>query len=425
MTHQHNEHSCQEYAELSRRQFLGRTTTIAAATASSPAWLPRVALARPAGSGTRDTFVSIFLRGGQDGLTAVAPYADPDYAPQRPTLAIAPPGMPDGAIDLDGFFGLMPAGAPLLTPYSGGHLLIAHAAGSPDPNLSHFDSQRFMEFAIPNMGGTSTISTGWLARYLDSVAPTGTGDLRALALTNVLPATLAGAPGTLPIPDPANFAFPGNAGTAAARRATIASMYTGADEPLGSSAVSSMATIDLLNAIDFAGYVPANGAVYPTTPFGQGLMSVAAMIKAGIDLEAAHLDLGAWDHHNNQGPLNGVMFTLMDEFSRALEAFYLDMQQDLDKFTLAAMTEFGRRIAENGSAGTDHGFGGVIYLLGGSVDGGRVLADWPGLVGGNGNLDVTTDYRDLLAEILVERMGATDLAAIFPNYTPTFKNVIV
>ncbi|MCP3920123.1 MAG: DUF1501 domain-containing protein [bacterium] len=149
-----------------------------------------------------------------------------------------------------------------------------------------------------------------------------------------------------------------------AQLAVVGAMYAQADEPLGSAAASALATIDILEMIDFAAYVPENGAVYPQTPFGQALRSVAAMIKANIDLEAAHLDLGGWDHHSGQGPFNGVMAQLLDEFSRSLEAFYLDMANHLDQFTLAAMTEFGRRIAENGSAGTDHGHGGVIWIMG-------------------------------------------------------------
>ncbi|MCP3918486.1 MAG: DUF1501 domain-containing protein [bacterium] len=421
----HGEHSCQEYAELSRRQFLGRTSTIAAATATSPAWLPQVALGRTPGGGSgRDTFISIFLRGGQDGLTVVAPYADPNYAPQRPTLAVPPPGAPGGAIDLDGFFGLAPAAAPLMTPYSAGHLLIAHAAGSPDANLSHFTSQFRMEVATPNQT-TSTIDTGWLARHLQVTPPVMPGTLRGIALSSLLPATLSGAPGSIPIPDPATFAFPGDPSTAADRRAIISNVYANADEPLGSAAESSLTTIDLLDSINFEGYVPANGAVYPETPFGQGLRSIAAMIKADIDLEAAHLDFEGWDHHADQGPVNGIMALLLDEFSRSLEAFYLDMSGDLDRFTLCAMTEFGRRIAENGSFGTDHGHGGVIWVMGGHVDGGRVYRNWPGLVGGNGSLEVTTDYRHILAEILTERMQNTDLVTVFPNFTPTPIDIIV
>ncbi|MCP3920044.1 MAG: DUF1501 domain-containing protein [bacterium] len=419
--------SCDEYAELSRRQFLGRTSQALAVTASSPAWLPRIALGKPAAAGAgpgRDTFISIFLRGGQDGLTAVPPYADPDYAVQRPTLAVPPPGAPGGALDLDGFFGLAPAAAPLMTPYAGGHLLIAHAAGSPDPNLSHFTSQVRMEFATPNMPASPT-TTGWLARHLSTTPPLGAGDLRGVAFSSTIPATFFGAPGTLPVADPADIGFAGDPATGAERRGVLASMYSMADEPLGSAAASTLATIDILQAIDIAGYVPENGAVYPATPFGQSLRAIAAMIKADIDLEAAHADLGDWDHHSAQGPVNGIMAQLLDEFSRTLEAFYLDMSSYLDRFTLAAMTEFGRRIAENGSQGTDHGHGGLIWVLGGHVDGGRVLANWPGLVGGNGNLDVTTDYRDLLAEILVERMQSTDLATVFPGYTPTFPGIIV
>lgn len=195
-------------------------------------------------------------------------------------------------------------------------------------------------------------------------------------------------------------------------------------EPLRSAATSSLATIDLLESIDFAGYLPANGAIYPAGAFGQSLRSIAAMIKAGIDLEAAQADLGGWDLHNQLGPIDGTMAGLLANLAAGLEAFYLDMLGDLDRVVVVVMSEFGRRIAQNGTAGVDHGHGNAMLVMGGHIAGGQVVAQWPGLSNDDqGDLAITIDYRDILAEILQNRMGATDLASVFPGYTPNFQGV--
>ena len=404
---------------LSRRSFLG-----GAALATTPALLPRMSFARSAAQA--DTLVSIFLRGAMDGLTLCVPYGDSDLYVARPTLAIAPPGQPNGAIDLDGFFGLAPAAAPLLGAFQSGDLLFVHASGSPDPSRSHFDAQRFMETGTP-LQPTTSVNTGWLGRYLQGASPLAGGQFRAMGVGARLPRTLNGAPGTLPISDPSNFLFPGEALTAAQRRLAIEEMYAPAAEPLASAADNTLASIDILATIDFAGYQPENGAQYPATTFGTQLRNTAAAIKAGVGLEAVHLDLGGWDHHSAMGPLNGSLANLLDELTSALGAFYLDMQLYWGRLVLVCMTEFGRRIRENGSAGADHGHGGCMLVMGGHIAGGQVYTNpWPGLdtSSGSGDLEVTTDYRDILAEILAERLGATNLGEVFPNYTPVFRGLV-
>ena len=413
-----------------RRAFLGTTPVAAAATLGAPILLPRISLARSGGgaaSGNRDKLISVYLRGGMDGLTGCVPYGDTELYNARPTLAVQPPGQTDGAIDLDGFFGLAPAASAFLTPWNAGHMAIVHATGSTDPSRSHFSAQRFMETATPNMP-TANITTGWLGRWLASSPPIGAGDFRALSLGSILPRTLNGAPSTLPIPDPDNFVFPGDPATIPQRRMSVEAMYDNAQEPLAGAAASSLATIDLLDTIDFANYTPENGAVYEDLPFANGLKSVAAILKAGVGLEAAHLDFQGWDHHSAMGPINGLLATMLGELSRALEAFYLDMLGLIDDTVVVVMSEFGRRIAENGSAGTDHGHGNCMYVIGGHIAGGQVLTQWPGLSNtGNGDLDITIDYRDILAEILEQRLGAspTQLDDVFPNHTRTSWGITV
>ena len=414
---------CAEYRELSRRGFLGDAKIFAAALASTPAWMPQIAYSRSSSGQARDTLVVINLRGGMDGLTGCVPYGDPELYVKRPTLAVQPPGQPGGAVDLDGYFGLPPTAAPLLTPYQNGHLAVVHATGSTDPTRSHFDAMFYMETATPNSGALLA-TEGWIGRHLATTAPVGSGDLRGIGLAPTLAMALYGGPGAIPVADLDAFEFPGRDLTAADRRIALSNLYSNAVPILQSAANSAMATIDILTAIDFANYLPENGAVYPATGFGNGMKSIAALIKANTGVEAAHLDYNGWDHHSGQGPVDGVYAYMIGDLASTIEAFYLDLQAKLGEITLVVMSEFGRRIEENGTAGTDHGHGNCMYVMGGNVVGGQVLTQWPGLANsGNGDLDITIDYRDILAEILADRMGNTSLDVVFPNYTPIFRGI--
>jgi uncharacterized protein (DUF1501 family) len=375
--------------------------------------------ARPRGPGTRPVLVQVFLRGAMDGLVTVAPYGDGDYYSARPTLAVAPPGGASGARDLDGFFGLAPAAAPLLTPYQAGHLAIVHAAGSTDPTRSHFDAFARMELGDPNQT-PGHVDDGWITRTLAELAPFG-GPLRAIGVGDLLPLSLAGANGVLPIPDPGSFAFPGRAESASRRIARFADAYGRRGGLVGDAALGTLDAIAALAGVGLASYVPANGAVYPATPFGARLRGTAALIKAGIGIEVFTLDLDGWDLHAELGPLNGDMAALLDELTRSLEAFYLDLLAYLDDYVLVVLSEFGRRVEENGSDGTDHGHGNALFVLGGGVNGGTVHGTWPGLAPAaldNGDLAITTDYRDVLGEVLARRLGLgpAALARVFPQH---------
>ena len=429
---EHTDGGCREYQELSRRGFLGVSKLAAAAALTAPAWLPRVVLARDYGS--RDAIVVVFLRGAIDGLSAIVPYGDVNYYSQslRPNLAVPPPGNTGGATDLDGFFGLSPAMAPLLTAYDSGQLAIVQATGSPDPSRSHFDSFKIMEYGTPLQ--PLTLTTGWLGRHIQSVPPLGNGLLRAVAVSDIVPKTLVGAPATVPVPDPANYLFPGVSVTAVDRREVLEASYATAQEPLATASVSTLDTIDLLGTIDFKGYQPSGGAVYPNSPFGNALKSTAALLKADIGLEAATIDKGGWDTHNAQGNLSGNMFNLMSDLSAGLAAFHLDIQSKMGEMTLVLMSEFGRRADQNGSLGTDHGHGNIMMAMGGNIAGGQVLAtDWtvenpllhPDLLHQGDSLSVTIDYRDVVSEVLERRLGNNDLATVFPNYTPSFPGITV
>jgi len=407
-------------SSLSRRALLEGSATLAAASAlSAPARASAAAVQKP-------VLVQVFLRLGMDGLTAVVPYGDAALYRLRPRLAIQPPGPPNGARNLDGFFGLAPAAAPLLTPYGNGHLAVLHAAGSLDPTRSHFAAFERMEFADPSLP-YGTLGQGWASRYLEETAAAATGPLRAIAADRSLPYTLREGAQTLPIPDFADFDFPGLALTSAQREAALVDAYSRRGPAVSAPALDTMTAFGL-GGVDFVHYSPQNGAQYPNTTFGARMRNIAALIKAHTGVEMISIDFGMWDLHAALGPLNGSMAALLDELTRGLEAFYKDMLGNLDDYVLVCLSEFGRHARENSSAGADHGHGNAMFVMGGHVNGGRVIANWPGLSSNeldNGDLAITIDYRDVFAEILLQRLGVTDLAPIFPQYTYTRRGVIV
>jgi uncharacterized protein (DUF1501 family) len=417
---------CQEYNELSRRQFLGAAATISAAS-MFPAWLPKVVMSRQYAS-NRDIVVSIFMRGGADGLSIVAPFADNQYYVSRPTIAIPRPGDANGGINLDGFFAFAPGMSGLAPAYAAQDLLVVHATGQLNNSRSHFDAQRYMEVGKPV---DPSIVTGWLGRHIASIPPLKPGALlRGIGVANGLQKTLVGAPQTLPIADPTNYTIGGSTTTQPQRLAFMQSDYTGADEPVQSSALDAVNTVNLLKSVNFTGYKTANGAVYPTSSFGKALRSVAVLIKSDVGIEAAQVDIGGWDTHSAQGAVTGGMSKLMQDFSNSLGAFYADVVATGATVTVVAVSEFGRNVRENASAGTDHGRGTVMFAMGKGIAGGRVLTkNWISGMLDTANLDsgqdlrVTVDYRDILAEIVQNRLGNPNLDFVFPTWTPTMLGV--
>ncbi|MEP6618374.1 MAG: DUF1501 domain-containing protein [bacterium] len=430
--HQDDDTGCSEYRELSRRQFVGTAAagSMAAVTAAYfPAWLPKVVLAETFAS-TRDVILSVFMRGGADGLSLCVPFGDPSYYTGRTTIAVPRPDASASTkgIALDNFFAFPQAMAGLMPAYVAKDLLVVHATGQFNNSRSHFDAQRYMEVGKPN---DPNLVTGWLGRHLASTPPVrSTAPLRALGLSSGLQKTLVGAPKTLPIANPASFSIGGSAGTQAARLGFLANDYAGATEPIHSAALDATNTVALLASVGFSTYKPANGAVYPASSFGNALKSVAALIKADVGIEAAQVDIGGWDTHSAQDPLAGSMFKTMQDFSNSLAAFYADViaTATVTGVTAVAFSEFGRNARENGSNGTDHGRGTALFAMGKNIAGGRVMVNnWPGLAKENlesgQDLVVTIDYRDILAEIVQNRLGNANLALIFPAWTPTMRGV--
>lgn len=414
---------CEEYQELDRRRFI-EMSALGAVGAALPAWFPEVRLA-PSQDSTRDIVISVFMRGGADGLTLVAPFADPFYYSGRPTIAVPRPdaNSPNRGTALDNFFMLPPGMAALLPVYQAGQLLPIHAAGQRyTTSRSHFEAERYLEQGKPD---DYALTSGWLARHLATSAPVdAAAPLRAVSVTYGMSRTLQGAPKTLPIPWPQWYRLD------TPNEPALQRLYGGAWAPMRDAALDGLGTVNRLRRLDFTNYRPANGATYETNTFATAMRAIAVMIRGEIGLEAAHVDYGGWDTHANQGSVGtGAMAGLMTEFSRALAAFWQDIMQGPQalRVTLVVATEFGRNARENGSMGTDHGRAGVMFLMGPAVAGGRVIADWPGLaqelLEDGQDLRVTTDTRDVLAELVLKRLGNPNQSVIFPNYVPRFRGV--
>jgi uncharacterized protein (DUF1501 family) len=418
--------------DVNRREFLqmsGMVGVIGASQSLFPRWMPQLAFRSPErmAAGRGDVLVNIFLRGGMDGLSVVAPFAEgANYYDVRPTIAVPEPGRANGAIDLDGRFGLHPTLAPLKEIYDQQHLAIVHATGSIDPSRSHFDAMTFMEAGVP---GNKTLNTGWIGRHLQAAAWQNDSPFRAVGMGAMIPAALRGPITPLSIRSIADFHFRGREDELQRLQQAISSLYTiqaptNQLERQAGLVFKTIATLDQLQATD---YQPANGAQYPDDEFGLGLKQVAQLIKADVGLEVACVDLGGWDTHENQGTLAGEFNTLLTTLSNGLAAFYHDLRDYMAGVTVVTMSEFGRRAHENGSQGTDHGHGNVMFLMGGGVNGGQVHARWPGLAPealDDGDLAITTDYRDVLAEVVSRRLRNPALDQIFPGHTPAAVDIV-
>lgn len=392
-----------------------------------PAWMPRLAFA-PKGNAPRgDVMIVIFQRGAMDGLNAVVPLGDADYFRLRPALAIREPKSGDKktAIALDGFFGLHPALAPLKPIYDEGMLAIAHACGSPNDTHSHFEAMDIME-----RGASGGLGSGWIGRHLMTANAGNTSPLRAVGMGSLLQSSLRGPVPAVALKSIADFHLNGRLQDVAPIQRAIGALYAapeaGAD--LRATAVSIDETIGLLARLNSATYRPSGEAAYPKSDFGQALQQIAQLIKAEVGLEVACVDVGGWDTHANQGGAEGTLARLLQELAEGMSALRIDLGERMKQVTLVTMSEFGRRAAENGSGGTDHGHANAMFVMGGGAVGGKVHARWPGLARdklyGPGDLALTTDYRDVLAEILTLRMGNLRVAEVFPGYTPSPRGIV-
>lgn len=357
----------------------------------------------------RKVLVTVFLRGAADGLALVPPHADPALARLRPSLAAGRPGEGQGApLDLDGTFGLHPALAPLLPRWRDGTLAIVHAAGSDDATRSHFEAQDQME---QGASSARSLAGGWLGRLLRVEQA---GGLSAVAVGPTVPEVLRGAPMAAAFESLEQLAVRGEADARAL--ALLGGLYHQEPGVLGQGGRD---TLDLLHKVTTLARRPASERpAYPAGAFGAGLRDVADLVRADVGLRAAALDLPGWDTHFVQSSL---LPGLASQLAAGVAAFLDDLGARAGDVDVVIMTEFGRRTYENASLGTDHGRASVMFVLGQGLAGGRVHGRWPGLADdaleGPGDLAVTTDYRDVLSEVVLHA-GGPGPDAVFPGHRP-------
>jgi uncharacterized protein (DUF1501 family) len=419
--------------KLSRRAFLKRGGLALVSVGTIPLWGPSflqqlVFAAEPVrAAGGKKILICIFQRGALDGLSMVVPFGDKRYYESRFEIAIAQPTQkagPEGVLDLDGFFGFHPNMAALLPLYKSGHLALIQACGSPSSSRSHFDAQDFMECGVAD---DKSIRTGWLNRALLQ-CPEDRAKLtafRAVSMTAMLPRTLQGDQEALAIPDLKTFGvgtagFTSSSTTSAAANGFEGMYETAVGDLLHGTGKDAFDAIGMLKAADPTKYTPQHGASYPNGEFGRSLMQIAQMIKANIGVEVAFAEVGGWDTHANQGGAAGQLANRFSEFSRSLAALYQDLGDRMNDVVILTMSEFGRTVRQNGNRGTDHGHATCFMVLGGPVRGGKIYGQWPGLAREQlfegRDLMLTTDYRDVFAELSQKHLGVRDVNKVFPNH---------
>jgi uncharacterized protein (DUF1501 family) len=426
--------------DIERRVFVKQGALALVALGLPPDFLLKPLLAGTRGLARKKTLICIFQRGAVDGLSMVIPFGERAYYGSRRSIGIQEPGSGDGSVlDLDGFFGLHPALRPLQELYGRREMAVVHAVGSPHPTRSHFDAQDFMETGTP---GVKSTSDGWLNRVLQDTGCADCGGrtlgnptahaadhaagqssmaavpaLRGISMTSALPRAMQGDHPALAIPDLNNFGVRHDDQVGSAFRRLY---RTEAGDAVSSAAEEAFDAVRLLETIDPSRYEVAGGAEYPSGDFGRSLREIAQLAKADVGVEIAFADVGGWDTHVRQGGAQGRLTGRLIQLSQGIRALYDDLGDLMDDVVILTMSEFGRTVAENGSGGTDHGHANCMLALGGSVNGGRVLGDWPGLereqLYEGRDLAVTTDFRDVFAEVVSGHLGAEHLERVFPEY---------
>jgi uncharacterized protein (DUF1501 family) len=377
------------------------------------------------GNARGKTLICLFQRGAADALNVVVPHGDAEYYRARPNIAIPRPTLATGgvgAIDLDGFFGLHPALAPMKPLWDQGIFAPVHAVGSPSSTRSHFDAQDYMETGTPDQKGTHD---GWLNRYLALKGTCEAGCLhdakpspfRAVSMTQQTPRILEGPNATIAMNSLDEFSVRAT-GPAADR---LEALYrTGNADVVHAAGGEMFEAVKILRAANPRQYLPQHGAEYPNTQLGQRLKQIAQLIKADVGLEVAFADVGGWDTHVNQGGATGQLAARLADLGSSIAALVTDLGDRMSDTTIMTMSEFGRTVRQNGSGGTDHGHASALFVIGGDVKGKKVYGKWPGLepeqLYEGRDLALTTDFRSVFSEIASKHLGAKKLDTLFPGY---------
>jgi uncharacterized protein (DUF1501 family) len=405
---------------MQRRIFLKQGAFALVTMGLSPTFLRRTVLGMDLPSVAKGKIlVCLFQRGAADALNVVVPHGEAEYYKIRPRIGIPRPrsGAQDAAIDLDGFFGLHPSLAPLEPLYKRGMLAPIHAVGSPSSTRSHFDAQDYMESGTPDVKGTSD---GWLNRYL---ATCGTCEaqkspFRGVSFNPQTPRIMQGEHETVAMNSIEEFSV---RATGSQVQRLEALYRTGSADLVHGAGQEMFDAVKMLRSANPQQYIPQNGAVYPTSQFGQRMKQIAQLVKSNVGLEVAFADIGGWDTHANQGAATGQLAGRLNEFAPAIAAFVQDMGDRMADIVVMSMTEFGRTARENGNGGTDHGHAGSMFVIGGSVKGGKVYGKWPGLareqLHEGRDLALTTDFRSVFSEVVTRHMGGVNTDRLFPGFS--------
>jgi len=407
---------------MTRRYFLKTTGALAAYCGIAPLRLLAETDAAAPTVQAGKTLVVIFLRGGVDGLNLVVPFQEAAYYELRKSIAVPLPGKPDGALDLDGFFGLHPRAAALRPLFQSGQMAAVHAVGYDRNTRSHFEEQDVWETGLI---GNTVNSDGWLNRHL--ATSTGRGVIRAVAIGDSLPRILHGKVPAYAVRGLTDLAMPAPGIAAALEHAycTNPKQHLSASRDLlARTANTTLEGLRVLNSV--AAQKHETKAKYPETALGRGLQTAARLIKANIGVEVAEIDYGGWDTHNHQGGIGGQYGDLVQGLADSLAAFAADLAERMDDVLLMTMSDFGRTAAENGTYGTDHGWANCLLALGGPVAKAakgkprQVIAQWPGLakekLHEGRDLLHTTDFRDVFAELVRVHLGNANLEKVLPQH---------
>jgi uncharacterized protein (DUF1501 family) len=404
---------------FTRRAVLRNGACALAAMTLPPRFLARAASAAEARG---KVLVAVFQRGAVDGLSMVVPHGDAGYYAGRPSIALARPRRGDttAALDLDGFFALHPALAPLLPLWEARTLAIVPACGSPDTTRSHFDAQDYMESGTP---GVKSTPDGWLGRAAGVLPAERATPFRSVALGARLPRILRGDAGALALRSLDRFEVRATTQAAMTARGFESLYQDGVRDLLHGTGRETFEAVKMLERAGAARLAPANGAVYPRGRLGESLRQIAQLIRAGVGLHIAFADMEGWDTHVAQGAEQGQLANRLRDFGAALAAFARDLGDRMSEVVVLTMSEFGRTVAENGNRGTDHGHATAMLVMGGGVRGGRLYGHWPGLAPEHlfesRDLAVTTDFRALFHEVTTRHLAVPVTAPLFPGWNPS------
>jgi uncharacterized protein (DUF1501 family) len=417
--------------DLDRRRFLA--TTGAATVWGVSGGLTHLAFASPGVAYNDELLVMVFLRGGVDGLSFVMPIGGSDrgyYEAARPRLRIPATGA-GAALPLGGIFGIHPsAGTPagptaasLYNYYAAGKVAVVHACGLDHPTRSHFDAMAYMELGTP---GSRATPSGWLTRHFQSATNLPPEIVMpSVAVGSNQQASLLSHLETVNMIDAGVFRLDniGHWEWRDEQRVALRQLLMAGGDLVHQSSLQALDAVGIVETYVSDDYTPGNGAVYPNSGFGEQMALVAQLAKLDVGLRVAAVDFGGWDTHDGQASgSTGYFADRVATLSQGLAALY----QDLDgagltnRLTVVVQSEFGRRLRENDDYGTDHGHGNFMLLMGGNVNGG-VHGTWPGLrndqLYDGADLAITTDFRRVLSEVLIRRLGNNRLDVVFPGYT--------